>query len=301
MASREIEVTVISAKDLKNVNWRHGRVKPYVVIWVDPKNKCTTRVDEEGDTCPYWDQTITIPLTAPIDETTLYIDIVHAGAEQDTKPLIGSAKLPLHRDFFNDPEQAIRKLDLKRPSGRPQGKIEISVREVRRYPAPDPYYAQSYGAGKTSIDYSQPPPPPPAYRNPYGYDQSYGQGQPQSGYGYDQSYGQGQGQPQPGYGYGGQSYGQPQTQPGYGYGYGQGGGGYGSQQDPYGQQQVGVKKESKFGGMGTGLAVGAVAGVLGGLALAEGAEYVEDKIEDDVAEKVEDDLAADDDYGDDDF
>lgn len=42
--------------------------------------------------------------------------------------------------------------------------------------------------------------------------------------------------------------------------------------------------------MGTGLAVGAAAGLLGGLALAEGAEYVENKIADDVAERVEDDL-----------
>jgi hypothetical protein len=48
--------------------------------------------------------------------------------------------------------------------------------------------------------------------------------------------------------------------------------------------------------MGAGLAIGAVGGVLGGLALAEGIDYVEDKIADDVAEKVEDNLA----YGDDD-
>uniref|UniRef100_A0A2N9HYB1 Uncharacterized protein n=1 Tax=Fagus sylvatica TaxID=28930 RepID=A0A2N9HYB1_FAGSY len=38
------------------------------------------------------------------------------------------------------------------------------------------------------------------------------------------------------------------------------------------------RQKSKFGGMGTGLAVGAVAGVLGGLAIAEGVDYVEDKI-----------------------
>jgi hypothetical protein len=48
--------------------------------------------------------------------------------------------------------------------------------------------------------------------------------------------------------------------------------------------------------MGAGLAIGAVGGVLGGLALAEGIDYVEDKIADDAADKVEDDLA----YGDDD-
>ena len=48
-------------------------------------------------------------------------------------------------------------------------------------------------------------------------------------------------------------------------------------QPQYGQQPE-EKTKSKFGGMGTGLAVGAVAGVLGGLAIAEGVDYVEDKI-----------------------
>ena len=57
------------------------------------------------------------------------------------------------------------------------------------------------------------------------------------------------------------------------------------------------KKKSKLGGMGTGLAVGAVGGVLGGLALAEGIDALEDHFEDDAAEKVEDDLAYDDDAG----
>lgn len=47
-------------------------------------------------------------------------------------------------------------------------------------------------------------------------------------------------------------------------------------------------------GLGTGLAVGAVAGALGGLALEEGLKYEEEKI----AERVENDLAARDDYSD---
>lgn len=43
-------------------------------------------------------------------------------------------------------------------------------------------------------------------------------------------------------------------------------------------------------GMGTGLAVGAVAGALGGLALEEGIKYEEEKI----SERVENDFARDD-------
>ena len=47
-------------------------------------------------------------------------------------------------------------------------------------------------------------------------------------------------------------------------------------------------------GFGTGMAVGAVAGALGGLALEEGLKYEEEKI----AEKVESDIAGRDDYSD---
>ena len=291
MASRyEVEVKVKSARDLKNVNWRHGPVKAYAVVWVDPARKVSTRVDEEGDTCPRWDETLVVPLDRPIEDAVLYIDIVHAYAEEDTKPLIGSAKLPL-RELVDDVgigEPATRELKLKRPSGRPQGKVEVQVcvRDTR-YRAPDPYYAPPYGVRDA------PPPaygaPPPSY--------SYGGGVP--------SYGA----PPPAYGvpppYAATPAGYPYAQPGgYGQptGYGQPAGyGYGQTAQPV---VVEEKKKSKFGGMGmgTGLAVGAVAGALGGLALAEGIDKLEDHVADEAAEKVEDDLATgnDDYYGGDD-
>ncbi|CAI9092270.1 OLC1v1027466C1 [Oldenlandia corymbosa var. corymbosa] len=270
MGSRyEVEITITSAKDLKNVNWRHGPVKPYAVVWVDPKAKCSTRVDEEGDTNPLWNETLLIPFDSPIEDSTLHVDVVHANAAEDTKPLIGSARLRL-RDVVDEAglgRPVDRKLELKRPSGRPHGKLEVrvNVREPR-YRAPDPYYAPPYGVPPPgSRDYPAPPQP---YGSPYG---GYGESAyaaPPTGYPY--------GAPPPPQPYGQPSYGQPA---------------YGS----YGQPAVyEEKKKNKFGGMGTGLAVGAVAGVLGGLALAEGAEYVEDKIADDAAEKVEDDLGYDD-------
>ncbi|GAB2265171.1 hypothetical protein Dimus_000236 [Dionaea muscipula] len=300
MASRfgEVEVTISLAKDLKNVNWRHGPLRPYAVVWVDPAMKLTTRVDEEGDQFPQWDQTLVIPLNAPPAESTLYIDVVHAKAPADVKPLIGSAKLPL-RDVLDNPRSTL-KLELRRPSGRPHGKIHVQA-NIRgsRYGAPDPYGSQSYGV-RNVRDYDA---PPPAYGSPYGAPPpptygSYGSapapaygsapapayGAPPSGYPYG-------GPAQPSYGqpaYGQPSYGQPAYEQGGGYGYG----GQGS----YGQQPVAVEqKKSKFG-MGTGLAVGAVAGVLGGLALSEGVDALEDHIADNVAEKVEDD---DRDYDDD--
>ncbi|XP_073059586.1 uncharacterized protein [Primulina eburnea] len=152
------------------VNWRHGKLKPYAVVWIDSKNKCSSRVDDEGDTSPYWDQKLTIPFDSSIEDSTLYIDIVHADADEGTKPLIGSAKLHL-RDVVDDVDfgyPADRKLELKRlrPSGRPHGKLEVkvSVREPRYRPAPDPYQPPPYGVPPPgSRDFA----PAPPYGNPF--------------------------------------------------------------------------------------------------------------------------------------
>lgn len=287
MASRyEFEVKIGYATNLKNVNWRHGPNRPYAVVWVDPKNKCTTKVDESGDTETNWDETLVIPLpSGPIEDHTLYIDVVHAGSEEDTKPLIGSAKLKLSEvlEDVGIGARANRDLTLKRPSGRPQGKVNLKVNiRDRGYPAPGSYYAPPYGVPPQSAsrDY---PAAPPAYGYSYGAQppaqQPYYSAAPPSGYPYQSGYGTA---PPPTASYDGSS---------YGYGYSQG-------QPGYAQEE---KKKSKFGGMGTGLAVGAVAGALGGIALVEGADYVEDKIADDVADKVEDDLGDDGGYDGDDF
>ncbi|KAL7254097.1 hypothetical protein ACSBR1_008486 [Camellia fascicularis] len=264
-----MEVTVTSAKDLKNVNWRYGRLKPYAVVWVEPNNKCSTRVDDDGDIDPNWDQKLIIPFNSSIQDSTFHLDLVHANAKDDTKPLIGSARLPLRDVGFG--ESATRNLDLKRPSGRPHGTVQLRIclRELR-YRAPDPYYAPP-----RSMEYSSSAPQP--YGNSYP-PNPYQQSAPPSGY----PYGQSQPLAYGGQGSYGQGQGQGQVQESY----------YGKQQQ---QQQQDQGKKSKFG-MGTGLAVGAVAGVLGGLALAEGVDYMEDKIADKAAEKVEDDDYDEDDY-----
>ncbi|KAJ8627894.1 hypothetical protein MRB53_021201 [Persea americana] len=285
MAPVEVEVTISSAKDLKNVNWRHGDLRPYAVIWVDKSSKSSTRVDDRNDTDPTWNEKLTILLPdRRAEDSTLYIDIVHANAEDGVKPVIGSARLPLAEvlDEVGLGQKCFRKLKLKRPSGRPHGKleVEVEVREPRYYAPPPAAYAPPYGQGQQSSSrdlpyaYGAPPyaaaaPPPAGYPynpSPYGQPAGYGQ---QPAYGYEQ---------QPGYGYG--------QQPGYG-------------QPAYGASAPVQEKKSKFG-VGTGLAVGAAAGLLGGLAIAEGVDYMENKIADDAAEKVEDDLAYDNDGGGDD-
>lgn len=268
MTSRyELDITIVSAQNLKNINWRHGPLKPYAVVWIDPNHKFSTHVDEKGDESPVWNKKLTVPLHDPIEDSTLYIDIVHANAEEDTKPLIGSAKVKL-KDVVDEVGIGHEFADwvtLKRPSGRPHGKLEVKV-EIKepRYHAPDPYGVPP------PQHYAYPAPPPYggnyAYPAPPIYGGNYAA--PPSGYPYPPTYGAPPQYGQPGYG----------GQPAYG-----------------GQPSYTEPKKSKYG-MGTGMAVGAAAGLLGGLAIAEGVDYVEDQIAEDVAEKVEDDLGYDVDY-----
>ncbi|KAK9096942.1 hypothetical protein Sjap_022439 [Stephania japonica] len=281
----EVEVTISSANNLKNVNWRHGPLKPYAVVWVTPNssNKSSTNVDSHGDTNPAWNEKLTIPVTGPIDDATLSIDIVQAEAAEDTKPLIGSARLPLREVLDNSGvgERVHRSLTLKRPSGRPHGALEVKIllRRQASYHPPPGHYAPPYGV-----------PPPPETSRDYNYNYG-GYGSQPSG---DFNYGGGYRSQPPAPYYGG---GGGVAAPSYGYGYGgEAGAAYGG-----GVKAEEKKKSGKFG-VGTGLAVGAVAGVLGGLVLAEGVDHMENKI----AEKVEDDLKDDygggyDDFGGDDY
>ncbi|OIW06353.1 hypothetical protein TanjilG_14998 [Lupinus angustifolius] len=276
MASRyELEVKLISAKGLKNVNWRHGSNKPYAVVYVDPANKSTTNIDESGDVDANWDQTLKILLPAgPIEDKTLHIDIIHNGSEEGTKPLIGSAQFNLS-EVIKDigyGERLNKTLTLKRPSGRPQGKVEIKVSVIdKSYQQPGAYYnAPAYGVPQPR-DYA-----PPAYGNPYG-----------GGYNAPPAYGAAP----PAYG---AAYAAPPPQAAPQGSYGSSAppaASHGSSAPP--NTVVGDKK-SKFG-LGAGLAVGALAGGVGALALIGGADYVEDKIAEKVVEKLEDDYY-DDDY-----
>ncbi|CAO2207608.1 unnamed protein product [Urochloa humidicola] len=300
MGSRlEVEVTVGSATNLKNVNWRNGELRPYAVAWVDDGPKCSTRVDLDsaaGEDRAVWDEKLVVPVPPPsaarLDDAVLYIDVVHANnnSDADVKPLVGSARLPL-RDVLDDAGvgggKVSRTLSLKRPSGRPQGRLDVrvAVREAAaaRYYDPNinPYPAPAGGVGIGSRDhyYGQPPAygdaaaPPAAY---YG-----GAPPPAAAAAY----------------YGGAP--PPAAAAAYYGGAPPAAAAYGGAPPP--AAATAAQSSSKMG-MGTGLAVGAAAGLLGGLALAEGASYLEDKFEDHVADKVEEDLYDDGDGGyDDDY
>ncbi|CAH2038677.1 unnamed protein product [Thlaspi arvense] len=183
MASSEpldLVVTVVSAKHLKNVNWRNGDLKPYVVLYLDPDHRLSTRSDDS--TKPVWNERITLPLTRSVHESVLNIEVLHSNSSDLEKTLVGSVRFPLAR--LVDSEGAmipelINSLELVRPSGRPQGKIRLKL-AINERPIPPPQHhppppprPQSqpqdyYSAPQGNHYYSPtPPPPPPPIATPH--------------------------------------------------------------------------------------------------------------------------------------
>ncbi|XP_050384784.1 proline-rich receptor-like protein kinase PERK2 [Argentina anserina] len=279
----DLDLTIVSAKHLKNVNWKNGDLKPYAVFWVDPDRRLATKSDDSGSTRPVWNERFTLPLSLSLRDSFLTLEIFHCKPSDTPKPLVGSLRLPLG-DLLNDPTR-IRSFELLRPSGRPQGKIRVKLALRERPPPPDYHTAPpppSYFYSSTPV-----PPPPSArdYNNSYS-PSPYSSSVPASAPTQSAS--------PPPYHY--SSYSDP-----YYYRY------YSSAPPPpmpprpfldrplsyggpsapleYSQYDQKPKSGGKMG-LGTGLAVGAVAGALGGLALEERIRYEEDKI----AERVENDL-----------
>ncbi|XVF24037.1 hypothetical protein REPUB_Repub13aG0092100 [Reevesia pubescens] len=281
----DLDLTIVSAKHLKNVNWRNGDLKPYAVFWVDPERRLSTRSDDSGSIRPVWNERFTLPLSVPLNDAVLTLEIFHSKPSETPKPLVATLRVELKELPDLDESSKIRTFSLLRSSGRPQGKIRVKL-GIRERPLPPPSHdfhiapPSSYyytNAPPPRYSYVPPPPPPqpsvsPPLPPPSQYS-SIADAYPP----YYSSHYYSSPPPMPPRPFFERSsgYGTPSAPVDY---------------SPYDQKPRGGPKL----GLGTGLAVGAVAGALGGLALEEGLKYEEEKI----GERVEHDMASRDDYSD---
>nr|GEW02417.1 hypothetical protein [Tanacetum cinerariifolium] len=190
----DLELTIISAKHLKNVNWRNGDLTPYVIFWLEPNHKLATKSDDSNNTKPVWNERFIIPVQ-PGPNPTLYLEVFHSKPSDTNKPLVGSLRVPLYDVINDDDDDDISSFDLKRPSGRVNGKIRLKMSmrqrvDVNNYQiapqhgfyytnAPPPNYGQ-YPPYNTSPSPSVPPSPVTApSQNSYNYRSS---SDPYSGY-----------------------------------------------------------------------------------------------------------------------
>ncbi|KAL6970305.1 DNA-directed RNA polymerase [Sarracenia purpurea var. burkii] len=269
MEYRSLEIKVISAKDLKNVNLI-SKMDVYVAVSIsgDPKTEQKTTVDRNGNTNPTWN----FPMKFTVDESATrqnrlnLVFTLRCDRNLGDKD-IGEVTVPVKELIGSIDEGKLQFLtyQVRRPSGRPKGELNFSYKwgeKIARAVAPPPASAHlkaeepvtAYPAPVVGTSSSYPPPPYMATASSSPYPPQGGYPPPPAsvyppppvvaGYGYPPPPPYGgypPGPPPPGYGY--------QSQPGYGY-------------PPV--QQPAKKKNS-----GLGLGAGLLGGALGGLLIGD--------------------------------
>ncbi|XP_054808000.1 uncharacterized protein LOC129310158 [Prosopis cineraria] len=126
-----LELNVISAQDLSPVS---RSMRTYAVAWIHPDRKLSTRVDTHGHKNPTWNDKFVFRVDEDFlyaDTSAIMIDIyalhwfkdIHVGS---VRVLIANL-IPYPRR--NNPSSGMRfgALQVRRPSGRPQGILNIGV------------------------------------------------------------------------------------------------------------------------------------------------------------------------------
>ncbi|WOH15925.1 hypothetical protein DCAR_0935472 [Daucus carota subsp. sativus] len=270
MEYRNLDITLISAKDIKNVNLI-SKMDVYALVWIeggDPRAVIRTPVDKEAGPNPTWNFSMKFAINEAAAQQNRLTLVIRLRSQRDLGDRdIGDVRVPIKeiigQNVGNDKVEQLMRYQVKRPDGRTKGELNLSYKfsdkitgeqaTEKSLDEPVTAYPAKHAEAAPSSGYQPPPayaypsggyPPQGAYP-PVGYPQ---QGPPPvAGYGYppQQPYG-GYPPQQP---YGGYPYGHPPPQQGYGY--------------PPVQQPP---KKSKFGG---GLGMGLLGGALGGMLIGD--------------------------------
>lgn len=147
---RVLEISIVSAHDLALIS---KNMKTYSVAWVDPERKLTTRVDQNGLNNPSWNEKFVFRVDDRFltDETSaIMIEIYAAAWLKDA--LIGSVRVLISHLFgtlTNNSSSSTRyvALQVRRPSGRPQGIINLGITLLDNTMRSMPLFAELCAAG----------------------------------------------------------------------------------------------------------------------------------------------------------
>ncbi|XP_044500674.1 uncharacterized protein LOC123221819 [Mangifera indica] len=125
--SRVLEINVTSAHDLALVS---KNMKTYVTAWVDSDRKLTTRIDQTGLNNPFWDEKFMFRVddTFLTDENSaIMIEIYAVAWLKDV--VVGSVRVLISHLFgsLSNNSSAFVALQVRRPSGRPQGILNMGI------------------------------------------------------------------------------------------------------------------------------------------------------------------------------
>ncbi|KAJ4954654.1 hypothetical protein NE237_011437 [Protea cynaroides] len=283
MEYRPLELNIISAKHLKDVNL-FGRMDVYVVVSLsgDSRTKQKTPIDKDGGTSPSWNFHMRFNIDEAAARNGGLVLVFQLRCERSIggDKEIGEVHVPVKELLDSGDGKSAQHVSyqVRKPSGKAQGQLNLSYKlgdrvtpsapavskggePVTAYPAVAGTSSAYPAAGSSGVYPPQgayPPPPQAAYPPP---PQAAYPPPPQGAYPPPP-----QGYPQPvaGYGYPPQgAYAYQPPPPGYGYPPAQG-----SMYPPVQQPQ---KKNNKFGmGLGAGLLGGALGGLLIGDIISDG-------------------------------
>lgn len=126
-----LELTIVSAQDLSPAS---KSLRTYAVIWVNPERKLRTRIDQQGQINPTWNDKFVFRVDDNFlnsDTSSVMIEIYALGWLRDTH--VGSVRvlisnlIPPSVRRENGSSRRFVALQIRRPSGRPQGIINVGV------------------------------------------------------------------------------------------------------------------------------------------------------------------------------
>ncbi|CAK7341187.1 unnamed protein product [Dovyalis caffra] len=123
-----LEINVISAQDLAPVS---RSMRTYAVVWVHPGRKLNTKVDQNGHINPQWNEKFVFRVDETFinaENSSVMIEIYAAAWLRDVQ--IGSVRVLISNLFpshNNNNKMRFVALQVRRPSGRPQGILNLGV------------------------------------------------------------------------------------------------------------------------------------------------------------------------------
>lgn len=127
-----VEVNLISAQDLKPER-KAQNMQTYVIAWIDPKRKLTSRIDNMGRENPTWNDKFVFMVDdeALNDFTAAMVFEIYCVRCFRKDKLVGTARVLLDNFFGNSNrygegmQGTFRAFQVRRPSGTPQGILNI--------------------------------------------------------------------------------------------------------------------------------------------------------------------------------
>ncbi|XP_004495587.1 uncharacterized protein [Cicer arietinum] len=139
-----LEINIISAQDLSPVS---KSIKAYAVAWLDPQRKLTTQIDPHAHNNPTWNEKFVFRVDDDFlqsEDSAIVIEIYSSAWLRDI--LIGTVAVNLNnllpRLYNRKSKIRFVALQVRRPSGRPQGILNIGVNLVDATMRSMPMYSE---------------------------------------------------------------------------------------------------------------------------------------------------------------